>query len=160
MQTELYSYNYNSLWDKVPDNMKVREDEKISLNEYLFILKKSGIRSDYIGTNESKKINESKYLKLFDFEKSGNINIISKRKQLRGRVCTSLMVSALKKILNRLEEVVIKYNIPNIIFPNTYKQKILRPNICLQIEFLLRVLNDNTDSIWFYEGYFTKDDIE
>lgn len=160
MQTELDNYNYNSLWDKVPDNMRVREDEKISLNDYLFILKKSGIRSDYIGTNESKKINESKYLKLFDFEKSGNINIISKRKQLRGRVCTSLMVSKLKKILNRLEEFVIKYNIPSIIFPNKPKQKILRPNICLQIEFLLRVLNNNTDSIWYYEGYFTKDDVE
>jgi hypothetical protein len=85
---------------------------------------------------------------------------VSKRKELRGRVCTSLMVPVLKGLMTTLEQVIVKANIPNIIIPGESTQKVLRSNMCLKIEFLLRLLNENTDNIWFYEGYFSKDDKE
>lgn len=160
LRTDLNNYNYNSLWQKVPGDMRIREDESLSRGEYLFILKQAGIRSNYIGTIESKKAGGRKYLKLLDFKKSGNIDVVSKRKELRGRVCTSLMVPVLKGLMTTLEQVIVKANIPNIIIPGESTQKVLRPNMCLKIEFLLRLLNENTDNIWFYEGYFSKDDKE
>jgi len=157
---ELNSFNYLSLWDKVSENKRIREDESLSRSEYLFILKQSGIRPMYIGTVESKKVGGPKYLKLLDFTKSGDVNTVSKRKELRGRVCTSLMVPVLKNILSNLEEKVDKLKLPNIKIPETSARKVLRPNMCLKIEFLLRLLNDNTDDVWFYEGFFSKDDMD
>jgi hypothetical protein len=157
---ETNSYNYSLLWKKVSPEKRLREDESVSRSEYLFILKQDGIRPEYIGTVEEKVQAGKKYLKILDFTKEGNVDVVSKRKELRGRVCTSLMVPVLKVILNTLETKVKNLNLQNIKIPDTPSQKLLRPSMCLKIEFLFRLLNDNTNKVWFYNGNFSLDDVE
>ena len=70
------------------------------------------------------------------------------------------MVPVLKDILSKLETHVNKLNLPSIKIPKVLIRKLLRPNICLKIEFLLRFLNENTDNVWLYEGFFSNDDMD
>ena len=160
MISNLNNVNYEMLWNKVPEDKKIREDENISRSEYLFILKQSDIRPIYMGTVGTKKIGGPKYLKILDFTKSDHDNVISKRKELRGRVCSSILIPDLKIILNKLEKVIMKENIKNLKIPETSIEKIARPNICLKIEFLFRVLNKYATDVWFYRDIFTLDDME
>ena len=148
------------LWKKVSTEKRLREDESVSRSEYLFILKQDGVRPEYIGTVEEKVPGGKKYLKILDFTKGGDVDVFSKRKELRGRVCTSLMVPVLKVILNTLETKVKKLNLRNIKIQDTASQKLLRPSMCLKIDFLFRLLNDNTDNVWFYKGNFSLDDMK
>jgi hypothetical protein len=157
---EINSYNYSMLWKKVSTEKRLREDESVSRSEYLFILKQDGVRPEYIGTVEEKVPGGKKYLKILDFTKGGDVDVFSKRKELRGRVCTSLMVPVLKVILNTLETKVKKLNLRNIKIQDTASQKLLRPSMCLKIDFLFRLLNDNTDNVWFYKGNFSLDDMK
>ena len=160
MTNELNNYNYIKLWEKVSENKRIREDEKVARSEYLFILKQAGIRPEYMGTVESKVEGNEKYFKLFNFKKYINSNTVSKRKELRGRECSNLHVPVLKKILGELEMIVSKVKITNIKIPDISGKKILRPKMCLRIEFLMRLLNDNTKDVWFYKGFFLQDDLE
>jgi hypothetical protein len=69
-------------------------------------------------------------------------------------VCSSFNVTNLKNILTELEKIITnKLNI-ELQIPD---KKEPRPNICLKIEFILRLLNEYTEDVWFYEGFFTED---
>jgi hypothetical protein len=156
IRSDINNYKYDLLWKKVPKDMRIREDENISRNNYLSILKKSGIQPVYIGTVEAKKEGGEKYLKLMNFEVKKDIDVVSKRKELRGRTCIEMYTQDIKKIITFLEKE-ISNNIQNINIKKSNK-KILRPNMCIQIEFLLRILNKTTNDVWFYENYFLQDD--
>ena len=160
LTNEINSYNYSMLWKKVSSDKRLHEYESISRSEYIFILKQDGIRPEYIGTVEEKIKGGKKYLKILDFTKGEYINVISKRKEMRGRVCTSLFGPLLKVILNNLETKVNKLNLQNIKIPANSSQKISRLNMCLKIEFLFRLLNDSTKDVWFYNSNFSLDDIK
>jgi hypothetical protein len=155
MINNLNNLNYNKLWNKISDDKKYREDEKITRGDYLFILKQSGIRPLYVGTLEAKNIGNEKYFKMLDFTKSrSESKKASKRNELRGMVCSSFNVTNLKNILTELEKIITnKLNI-ELQIPD---KKEPRPNICLKIEFILRLLNEYTEDVWFYEGFFTED---
>jgi hypothetical protein len=155
MINNLNYLNYQKLWNKISEDKKYREDEKISRGNYLFILKQSDVRPSYVGTLESKDIGDEKYFKLLDFTKSKNeSNKVSKRNDLRGMVCSSYHVNYLKKILIVLEKILLeKLNIKIHIL----HKKEPRQNICLKIEFILRLLNEYTDNVWFYQGYFEEE---
>jgi hypothetical protein len=157
---EINSYNYSMLWKKISSEKRLREGESNSRSEYLFILKQDGIRPEYIGTVEKKVQGGIKYLKILDFTKGEDTEFVSKRKELRGRVCTSLNVPVLTVILNTLETKVKKLNLQNIKIPENSSNKISRLNICLLIQFLFRILNDNTKDVWFYNSNFSLDDVE
>ena len=153
MITKLNSLNYQKLWNKVSEDKKSREDVQITRHDYLFILKQSEIRPLYIGTLEAKNINDEKNFKLLDFTKSTH-NKESKRNDLRGMVCSTFNVPNLKNILTILEKTVTEKLKIKIHYLN---KKEPRPNICLKLEFILRLLNEYTDNVWFYEGFFLED---
>ena len=150
LQNNINNFNSSLLWDKIP--VEYINDSKISQSDYLSIISKSKLQPDYIATLDAKKSFYDKQLKIFDFVTYSKINQnISKRKELRGRVCTTLQVPDLKKIrTNLLKEVekLLNVNLTN----NSIK--IPRPHICFQIEFLLRLLNVKTKLKWFFKGYF------
>ena len=151
MINNLNNLNYKNLWNKISDDKKYRDDEKISRSNYIYRIKQAGKLAPYVGTIEVKQIGNEKYLKLFDFTKNQNENKLSKRNELRGMVCSSFHFSELKTILNVLEDTV--YQKLNIEI-KTQNQKEQRKYICLKIEFILRLLNQYTNDVWFYEGFF------
>ena len=69
-------------------------------------------------------------------------------------VCSTFNVPNLKNILTILEKTVTEKLKIKIHYLN---KKEPRPNICLKLEFILRLLNEYTDNVWFYEGFFLED---
>lgn len=156
METEIDDNEYSKLWFKFPENKRVlqnTQNTKITKREYINIMRKNNLRPLILGTVESKILDGSKYLKLFDFRKLGDFELKSKRKEIRGRVCSSLKVNVLKEITIFLENEVSKLKIKNISIPKIKSTKIFRPRTCIKLEFLLRLLNQkDRNKIWFYEG--------
>ena len=148
MINNLNEINNTKLYSKIPKNIKY--NEKSTKGDYFFTLKKSNIRPMYIGTREEKITENNKYLKLFNFTSRHETNKVSKRNELRGMVCSSFHVPYLKKILNDLEDIINEELKMKILISH----KDSRTNICIKIEFLLRLLNKYTDKVWFYEGFF------
>lgn len=157
MMSILRNDNYKLLWEKVPSEQKIREDEKIMRGDYLFIINQLNLRSKYIGVVEKKEEGDAKYFKILDFTNRSEINSVSKRKEVRGRVCQSLMVQKLRTILDDLEKEVKKLAMKNVKNSNLGSKKVSRQNTCILIEFLLRLLNKETDKVWFYDGKFDLD---
>jgi hypothetical protein len=156
MNTQIKNMMNSLMWDKISSE-EIIENE-ITQSNYLSIITKENLRPSYIATLDTKNPTLNKQLKIFDFITYTKSNKdISKRKELRGRVCTTIMVPDLKKMkINLLKEV---EKISNIKIINENGKKIRRPNICIQIEFLLRLLNEKTKLKWFFKGNFKNDDM-
>lgn len=147
MQTEIQKDQKKRLFAKLESAMP-KENRLIPINRYLETLRESGMRAPYVATLEEKKKNSQKYLKILDFSQR-NSTKVSKRNQIRGRVCETLDVVFLKNMLLFLEKEVKK---EGIVLQNLDKNS--RDSMCFYIEFLLRLLQHVTKKIWFYESYF------
>lgn len=154
IKNNIKNLNIKKLWDKFPNN--IIADDIVSQSKYLSLIDKSKLKPSYMATRDSKESYKNKNLKIFDFiTYTKKEDTFSKRKELRGRVCTTLDVPKLKdmrkNILKEIEKNNIKIEISD--------KKIPRPHLCLQIEFMLRLLDINTNLRWFFKSYFTEEEI-
>lgn len=149
---------YESMWRKIPTSMKIRQGEDITRSEYIFLAKQSNILPDYVGTIEQISPNYTKAFKVLDFTREEEIKRKdkgrSKRSEIRGRVCSTFKVPYIQKTLVIIEKEAKKANIKNLNIQETSKGKKSRLNMCVRLEFLLRVLNEFTNKLWFFQGRF------
>lgn len=159
MESIINDNEYDDLWRKVPAGKRVRQGEDVSRSDYLFLVKQSNILPDFVGTIEEPTASStSKAFKILDFTREEEVTRKdrgrSKRSEIRGRVCSTFKVPYLQGTLVAIEKVARQQSIPNLKIPETSKEKKSRSNMCTRLEFLLRVLNEFTDKLWFYKGRF------
>ena len=145
--------DYTELWKKIPSQKVFSSSENITRREYINLLREQSLSPLYIGHLDTKDKNKQKYLKIFDFTTIKNKNTSSKRNELRGKVCSSFgSIKILIDIKKYLENEIHKLSIPNFkIEENTKSSK---RSICIQIEFLLRILDTYSKKIWIIDYSF------
>ena len=149
LKNQIKNLNLNNLWDKFPDI--ITKGDFISQSEYLSIINKSDIKSKYMATINADNSYRNKKIKIFDFiTYSKNKDVVSKRKELRGRVCTTVDVPKLKIIQDNIIKEFKSLNVEI----NINTKKVPRSHLCLHIEFLLRILNEKTSLKWFFKSFF------
>jgi hypothetical protein len=161
LETNIKDIAHKEMWKKFPTNKKTRQGENITRSGYLFLAKQSEILPEFIGTVELPTLNsEQKSFKLLDFTREEEITRKdkerSKRSEIRGRVCSTFNVSYLLKTLGKVEDIVEKKKIKDFSIPKE-KRKASRYNMCLRLEFLLRLLNEKDSKLWFYIGTFIEE---
>ena len=95
-----------------------------------------------------------KFFKILDFTREEDVirkdQERSKRSEIRGRVCSTFRTQYINNMLRLLEK-----KATNMISSN--KSKSARMAVCARIEFLLRLLNKNSNMIWFYHPDFLEE---
>lgn len=163
MENVIDDIQYYNLWRKIPASKRIRQGEDVSRSGYIFLVKQAGFLPDYVGTVEPPtQASEQKAFKILDFTREEEVTRKdrerSKRSEIRGRVCSTFNASYLTKTLADIEKIVVSLNIPIIKIPEMSKEKRSRLNMCLRLEFLLRVLNQYNDKLWFYIGSFKQEE--
>jgi len=152
-RNNLQKREYIDTWKKIPNNYKISEDSQITKSEYINILTLSLLRPLYIGHIDVKNKFKRRYLKIFDFTNVKDTDKKSKRTELRGKVCGSfLSIQILLNIKKYLEEEVNKLKLSNFTIPVNVKFK--KENVCIIIEFLLRILHKYNEKIWIINTSF------
>lgn len=149
----LYKTQHKELWKKVSLQNLLLEDDTISKRKYMKIIKDQSLQPLYIGHIDIKDKSGKRFLKLFDFTTVTNKNITSKRDELRGKVCSSFSsIKILVNIRNYLQNEIKKLSLPNFTIVESTKNS--KRNICIQIEFLLRILHTYSKKIWVIDYSF------
>jgi hypothetical protein len=63
----------------------------------------------------------------------------------------------LQSVLQKIEKIAIQEKIPNLKILDVTKDKKSRSVMCTRLEFLFRILNNNSKKLWFYKGKFLSD---
>jgi hypothetical protein len=163
LETSVNENLAKQLWKKIPSSQRPRGDEVVTRSEFLQIAKQSGVLSEYVGTVETtqRETDGKKFFKVLDFTREESVQRKdkgrSKRSEIRGRVCATFHNSYLKKLLKRLEGIIKKKPIVGIKIPETFRTKTARFAVCARMEFLLRMLNEKRDKLWFYYPAFAEE---
>lgn len=154
METEQKEYHRKKLWEKLA---AIRIPAELTRTEYLQIVKNSKQFSEYVGTVEPMSQKQGfKFFKILDFTREEKIKRKdkerSKRSEIRGRVCSTFRNEYLSHVLDILEKDAGK--LKDVTISENRGNKSIRMAVCARIEFLLRILNKNTPTIWFYRSEF------
>ena len=152
LETQQKEYNMKKLWEKLPS---VRMPQDLKKNEYVQIVKDAKKFSNFVGTVECMVVKQGfKFFKILDFTREEDVirkdQERSKRSEIRGRVCSTFRTQYINNMLRLLEK-----KATNMISSN--KSKSARMAVCARIEFLLRLLNKNSNMIWFYHPDFLEE---